>query len=69
MRCQFGQALSSLWSFDLNDWEQRKAFIGFKTEDADLLASLRDMANEFVDDIIEDLYEQLLRFEKLRILL
>lgn len=47
-----------------HEWERRKEFVGFNEEDARLLRELRPLAEACVDDIVEELYRQFLRFEE-----
>jgi len=50
----------------IRDWEQRKAFIGFSEADAKLLQELHPIAESYVDDVVEGLYERLLGNEETR---
>jgi rsbT co-antagonist protein RsbR len=48
------------------EWERRKAFVGFTSEDADLLRTMRPMAEASVDGVVEELYRRFLAFEETR---
>src|ERR671931_216623 len=48
------------------EWERRKAFVGFTDEDAQLLRELNPVAEAYVDEVVEGLYQQFLRFEDTR---
>ena len=48
------------------EWERRKAFVGFTDEDAQLLQELGPVAESYVDEVVEGLYQQFLRFEDTR---
>ena len=46
------------------EWERRKEFAGFKTEDAQALVDMRPIAEHCVDEVVEKLYTQFFRFEE-----
>ncbi|MET0103092.1 MAG: protoglobin domain-containing protein [Sedimenticola sp.] len=48
----------------LEEWERRKAFAGFGSEEIAVLKLLRPAAESFVKDVVELLYEQFIRFEE-----
>jgi rsbT co-antagonist protein RsbR len=48
------------------DIERMKAFLEIRDEDAEALASLREMARKYVNPVIEDFYRHLLSFEETR---
>ena len=48
----------------LADWERRKEFAGFTEEDARLLAGMRGKAEQYVDQVIEELYAQFFAFDE-----
>jgi rsbT co-antagonist protein RsbR len=48
------------------EWERRKEFVGFTDEDAQLLQELSPVAETYVDEVVEGLYRQFLRFEDTR---
>ena len=48
----------------LKDWERRKDFVGFTKNDGKLLKELRSTAENFVDKIIDQLYEQFMKFDE-----
>ena len=54
----------SMTEVSLDDWEQRKAFVDFTDEDAKLLHALRPVAEQFADDVVDELYEQILKFKE-----
>ena len=51
-------------SITLADWESRKRFAGFTDEDAKLLAGMRGNAEQYVDEVIDDLYTQFFAFDE-----
>lgn len=51
----------------MNDWEQRKAFVGFTDEDVELLKKLRPVAAKFADEVMEDLYRRFMQFEEAKL--
>ncbi len=50
----------------LTEWEQRKQFVGFTDEDAQLLQELGPVAELYVDEVVEGLYRQFLSFGETR---
>lgn len=48
----------------LKEWERRKDFVGFTKEDVNLLKELRPVAEKFVDKIVDQLYEQFMKFDE-----
>ena len=50
----------------LREWERRKAFVGFTDEAARLLQELGPIAATYADDVVEDLYRQLLQIDIFR---
>jgi rsbT co-antagonist protein RsbR len=46
------------------EWEQRKEFVGFTDDDALLLQDLRPIGQAYVDEVVEELYRQFLRFDE-----
>ncbi|TAN53140.1 MAG: STAS domain-containing protein, partial [Methylococcaceae bacterium] len=50
-------------------WEDQKRFFCFSDKDAQLLAELNPIAREFVDEIVEALYDHLLEYEEARLYL
>jgi rsbT co-antagonist protein RsbR len=50
----------------LQEWEQRKQFVGFTEEDTQLLRELSPVAEIYVDEVVEGLYHQFLQFEETR---
>ena len=48
----------------ITEWEQRKKFVGFTDEDTQLLQELAPVAEAYVDEIVEGLYDRFLRFEE-----
>ena len=50
----------------VSEWEQRKAFVGFTDDDAQLLRDLRPIGEAYADEVVEDLYRQFFRFEETR---
>jgi len=53
----------------LNDWEQRKAFIGFDENDAQILRELKEHLVAHTDEVVDALYENWMGFKELRSLL
>lgn len=53
----------------LNDWEQRKAFVGFDENDAQLLKELKVRLIDHTDEVVDALYENWMGFKELRSLL
>jgi rsbT co-antagonist protein RsbR len=51
----------------MTEWEQRKAFVGFTDEDAQLLQELAPIAEAYADEVVEGLYDRFLRFEETRV--
>lgn len=49
-----------------NEIERRKAFLEFGPEDAHAVADLSETAREYVDPVIEELYEHFLAFDETR---
>lgn len=47
-----------------HDWEQRRKFVGFTTEDVVLLKELRSTLEACIDEVVDKLYEQFLEFEE-----
>jgi rsbT co-antagonist protein RsbR len=50
----------------MTQWEQRKKFVSFTDEDAQLLQELGPVADMYVDEVVEDLYRQFLSFDETR---
>jgi len=48
------------------DWERRKAFVGFTEEDVHLLRELHPVAEKYVDEVVDGLYGRLLGCEETR---
>jgi rsbT co-antagonist protein RsbR len=46
------------------EWEQRKKFVGFTDEDAQVLQELGPVADMYVDEVVEGLYRQFLSFHE-----
>ena len=50
----------------LQEWEQRKAFAHFVDEDIQLLQELRPYAEQYADEIIEELYHRIFESDEAR---
>jgi rsbT co-antagonist protein RsbR len=50
----------------MDQWERRKAFVGFTEQDVDNLRQLQPIADAYVDEVLEHLYEHFMRFEETR---
>ena len=50
-------------------WEDQKKFFCFTDEDAAFLKELHPLATEFADEVVEQMYEHLLKFEEARMFL
>jgi rsbT co-antagonist protein RsbR len=50
----------------LEEWEERKAFVGFGAEDEQILAELHLVAKTYADDVMDELYARWLRFPHVR---
>src|SRR5438309_4149174 len=50
----------------MTEWEQRKKFVSFTDEDAQLLQELGPVADMYVDEVVEGLYRQFLSFGETR---
>lgn len=48
----------------LEDWEQRKAFLGFSDNDVEALSWIQPMSGFFVNEVVETLYRYLHNFER-----
>lgn len=59
-----GSEQSGMGEVGLQEWERRKAFVGFNEQDAQLLHELRPTAEVFVDDMVEELYRRFLACEE-----
>ncbi len=55
---------SNIQTMTPSDWERRKHFAGFTEDDAQLLAGMRAQAEQYVDQVIDDLYTQFFAFEE-----
>jgi rsbT co-antagonist protein RsbR len=51
----------------LDEWEQRKRFVGFGPEDERVLTELHLVAKTYADQVMDELYTRWLQFEELRI--
>lgn len=47
----------------LEEWERRKVFLGFDENDTVLLKELRPAAQSFVSSVVDELYEEFIRFK------
>ena len=50
----------------LQDWEGRKEFVGFDSGDAEVLKELGGQLNEYINEIVDELYGHLFKFGQLR---
>jgi rsbT co-antagonist protein RsbR len=50
----------------LEEWEQRKRFVGFGSEDELVLGELHLVARAYAEQVMEELYSRWLQFEELR---
>jgi rsbT co-antagonist protein RsbR len=50
----------------VSEWEQRKTFVGFTDDDAQLLRDLRPIGEAYADEVVEGLYRQFFRLEETR---
>ena len=50
----------------VSEWEQRKAFVGFTDDDAQLLRDLLPIGEAYADEVVEELYRQFSCFEETR---
>lgn len=50
----------------LDAWERRKEFVNFDSADEEILRELRLVAQAYADDVVNELYERLLKFAKVR---
>ena len=50
----------------LAEWERRKEFAGFTEEDAQLLSAMHGRAEQYVDQVIDELYTQFFAFDETR---
>lgn len=50
-------------------WDDQKRFFCFTDKDAALLAELHPIAADFADELVEDLYKHLLKYEEARVFL
>jgi len=48
------------------DWDTQKEFFGFTVQDAEYLKQLHPIAISYADEIVEELYNHLLRYEEAR---
>lgn len=48
------------------DWERRKQFVGFTDQDAKLLKELQSIAETYSEEIVDELYEQILHFDEIK---
>jgi len=48
------------------EWEKRKAFVGFGSEDVRNLRELHMVAEKYVDEVVDDLYKYLLSHDETR---
>jgi rsbT co-antagonist protein RsbR len=48
------------------EWERRKAFVGFTDEDIRLLREVHPVAETYADEVVEELYRRFLEFEETR---
>ena len=51
----------------MSEWVQRKDFVGFTDDDAQLLRNLRPIGEAYADEVVEELYRQFFRFEETRV--
>jgi rsbT co-antagonist protein RsbR len=56
------------YGVEINEQEadRRKAFLEFRSEDAEALKGLKDIAQRYADPVIDDLYRHFLSFEETR---
>lgn len=50
----------------LKEWERRKAFVGFSEQDIKNLIALQPVADNYVDEVMERLYEHFMSFDETR---
>ncbi len=50
----------------LDEWEQRKRFVGFGAEDEHVLTELHLVAKTYADQVMDELYARWLQFDELR---
>ncbi len=50
----------------LDEWEQRKRFVGFGPEDELVLTELHLVAKTYADQVMDELYARWLKFDELR---
>lgn len=55
-----------LAAFSESDWEERKAFVGFSGQDAEILGELHLVARTYADEVMEALYGRWLAYPELR---
>lgn len=51
----------------LDDWERRKAFVGFDASDEAILAELHLVAVTYADQVMEELYSRWLQFPEVQV--
>ncbi|ATX78522.1 Protoglobin [Mariprofundus aestuarium] len=56
-------------TISIEEWEQRKAFVGFGETEAQLLSELKELVVDHTDEIIDKLYANWSDFKELRELL
>lgn len=60
------QMLHDAQEVSLADWERRKEFVGFADADAGFLREFHPFAELYADEVIDELYRHLFRFEETR---
>lgn len=50
----------------IEEWERRKAFVGFGKADEDILRELHLIARTYADEVLDELYARWLQFDELR---
>ena len=50
----------------MQEWEQHKRFVGLTQDDVDAIVRLQPVAKNFVQEVVEALYEHLLSFNQTR---
>ncbi len=53
-------------AISLDEWEQRKRFVGFGAEDEYILTELHLVAKTYADQVMDELYARWLQFDELR---
>ena len=58
--------LREVASLSVDEWERRKAFVGFGPDDVMILRELHLVAKTYANDVMTELYERWLRFAPVR---